>query len=115
MATNTKTKSSQFELPQGSLRIGHNHCHGLKLTKKLLFSLPAGKFIMSNCLTSPQDSVFSAQIKEDSDRELLWKLAKNQGANGRNLHVFDSREDSEEFLAQFASEEGPNDEVDEAV
>ena len=101
MPTNTKTKSSQFELPQGSLGTGDNHWYGLKLTKKLLFSLPAGKFIMSNCLTSPQDSVFSAQIKEDSDRELLWKLAKNQGANGRNLHVFDSREDCVAWLAQL--------------
>ena len=83
--------------------------YGARLTKKLLFSLPAGKFIMSNCLTSPQDSVFSAQLKEDSDRELLWKLAKNQGANGRNLHVFDSREDCVAWLDHRHSGEGPDD------
>ena len=78
-----------IQLPEGHLPSSNLIRHALireRLTKKLLFSLPKGAFVVSTCFRSPQ-SIFAEQIGPDETRSEAWRRAVEAGAAGRLCQV----------------------------
>jgi hypothetical protein len=64
-----------------------------KLTKKLLFSLPQGAWLVSNVGFNP----WTAHLMEQTDRQRLWEQAAERGAAQRLVSVVWSEQDAKQF------------------
>jgi hypothetical protein len=65
-----------------------------KLTRKLLFELPIGAFVISNLLLGPRTSPhWTAHLSKRLDRERLWEQAIAQGVAQRMATVVWSEAD----------------------
>jgi hypothetical protein len=66
-------------------------------TKKFLFSLGAGDYLVSNVVEALGQPTFAQIIKPKEHRETKWKEIVAARANGRLCHVFNSAKDYVEF------------------
>ncbi len=63
------------------------------LTKKLLFSLREGDYLVSNVAEAPIQPKFAQTIAPKEQREAQWKEIVAARANGRLCYVFASAKD----------------------
>lgn len=77
------------------------------LTKKFLFSLASGLYLVSNCYNSdengPIDSIFRGYIPEASEREQLWKQIKQVGADGRLCYIYKNEDEYTDSLKAIST------------
>ena len=59
-----------------------------KLSKKFFINLPTGVFLVSNCFSSPQKSIFAQYVLPLPERENQWQQICAAGASQRNCHIF---------------------------
>jgi hypothetical protein len=59
-----------------------------RLTKKVLFALPEGCFVMSNILKSDHTPQIAQQVPELSDREHFWIKLRTAGLATSKYYVF---------------------------
>jgi hypothetical protein len=48
-----------------------------------------------------KESLFSAYIPEEKDRDALWDEIKSKKVNGRTCHVFDNEEEYMDFFGNL--------------
>lgn len=61
-----------------------------RLSKRVLFSLPAGAYVVSNCfLVAPRVPIIARHISDDlEDRDELWRESRSMGLAGRLFRAF---------------------------
>ena len=72
-----------------------------KLTRKLLFELPHGAWLVSNLF--PRTGPWTAHISEHTDRQRVWEQAATHGAAQRLVAVVWSKEDVDSLSTWSAS------------
>ncbi len=60
------------------------------LTKRLLFQLAEGSYLVSNTMVTTDQPSFSEKVQPVERREAQWQRVKAAGANGRLCDVFAS-------------------------
>ncbi|OSM04334.1 hypothetical protein MAIT1_04224 [Magnetofaba australis IT-1] len=64
-----------------------------KLTKKFLFSLPEGKYLVSNTYEYPGRPCYSAYVSLKEERLEQWREIREKNAHYRFCHVYETKED----------------------
>ena len=73
-----------------------------KLTKKFLMSLPQDVFLASNCFNRETGMpLIYEKVMAHWARERQWKKVKEVSANGRNCHVFKTKEEADKWLGRI--------------
>ena len=72
------------------------------LTKKFLFNLPHGVYVMSNCFEGFDTPIFFRQITPDSDLDAFWQEILDVKANHRAVWVFPNLESAEEWIKRLS-------------
>ena len=65
----------------------------LKLTRKLLMSLPEGLYRVSNLTDDACGPLYEGVVAELGVRDMQWEKIKQCGADQRHGHVFDTKEE----------------------
>jgi hypothetical protein len=68
-----------------------------KLTKSLLYSLPNGACVVSNCFLTRTQSIFVVQLEEAIDRQRVWAFAVKRKASQRYCWAFWHKENFESW------------------
>ena len=59
-----------------------------RLTKRFLFSLPDGLYLVSNVMEAPGQPMFAETVAPISGRTAQWQRILKAAANSRTCHVF---------------------------
>ena len=72
------------------------------LTKKFLYNLPHGVYVMSNCFVDFDTPIFFRQITPDSDLDAFWEEILEVKANHRAVWVFRNLELAKEWMKRIS-------------
>ena len=72
------------------------------LTKKFLFNLPHGVYVMSNCFEGFDTPIFFRQITPDSDLDAFWQEILDVKANHRAVWVFPNLDSAKEWIKRLS-------------
>jgi hypothetical protein len=68
-----------------------NTAQSSKLTKNYFMALPAGLYLISNCMKSIGEPIFADFVQPRPSRQSQWQAIVAARANGRVCHVFSSK------------------------
>jgi len=72
-----------------------------RLTKKWLWSLPEGCFIISNCGHPNGSPIFAEQLMPLAEREEQWGRIKGKHLDGTLFEVYDNARAFENYMARW--------------
>ena len=77
-----------------------------KLSKKVLFQLPAGAFLVSGVGAAPDRPSFAENVSPQEARLAQWEKIKSVAVNGRTCGLYASKEEYQQHLKAFLSQIG---------